>query len=150
MDILKGIGRFIIPMPHQRIKGNEKGYIYFQEFIPNNEYDIRIIVIRDKAFAIKRMIRKNDFRASGSGDILYEKENFDDKTIAIAFETADQLQTQCCAFDFVFDKNNNPLIVEISYGFAMKGYDPCSGYWDKDLNFYEGEFNPYGWMVTHC
>jgi len=28
-----------------------------------------------------------------------------------------------------------------------KGYDPCEGYWDKDLNWHEGAFNPYGWMV---
>ena len=47
---------------------------------------------------------------------------------------------------FVF-QDKNPLIVEISYGFAKEGYDACVGYWDKDMNWYEGKFNPYGWMV---
>jgi glycosyltransferase involved in cell wall biosynthesis len=35
----------------------------------------QIIVIGDKAFGIKRMIRENDFRAPGSGMIKYEKDN---------------------------------------------------------------------------
>ena len=42
---------------------------------------------------------------------------------------------------------NNPLVVEISYGFSMEGYDQCVGYWEKDLIWREGSFNPYGWMV---
>ena len=40
-----------------------------------------------------------------------------------------------------------PKIVEISYGFSPEGYDPCPGYWDKNLTWHEGKFNPYGWMV---
>jgi len=31
--------------------------------------------------------------------------------------------------------------------FSPEGYDPCPGYWDKDLNWIEGGFDPYGWMV---
>jgi hypothetical protein len=104
-------------------------------------------VIDKKAFAIKRVVRKNDFRASGSGKILYKRENFSQDTIALAFKIANKLKTQCCAFDFVYDKSNNPLIVEINYGFSTKVYDPCVGYWDENLNFCEGKFNPYGWMV---
>jgi len=30
---------------------------------------------------------------------------------------------------------------------VAEGYDPCEGFWDKDLNWQEGLFNPYGWMV---
>ena len=39
------------------------------------------------------------------------------------------------------------FLVEISYGFSTEGYDSCAGYWDNDLNWHEGIFNPYGWMV---
>ena len=31
--------------------------------------------------------------------------------------------------------------------FTPEGYDPCTGYWDNNLNWHEGSFNPYGWMV---
>ncbi|MDO9155205.1 MAG: hypothetical protein Q7U47_16105 [Paludibacter sp.] len=38
-------------------------------------------------------------------------------------------------------------MVEISYGFSPEGYVACEGYWDKGLNWYEGGFNTYSWMV---
>ena len=147
-DVLKGIIRLAHTTEYSRVTGKEIGYVYFQDFIPDNDHDIRVIVIGDKAFAIKRMVRKNDFRASGSGFILYEKEHFKDETIRMAFEISEKLQVQCMAYDFVF-LNEKPLIVEISYGFAQEGYDACTGYWDKDLNWHEGRFNPYGWMVDN-
>lgn len=72
-NVIKGVIRLAYTTEYSRVTGREKGYIYFQKFIPGNEFDIRIIVVGDKAFAIKRMVRKNDFRASGSGFIFYEK-----------------------------------------------------------------------------
>lgn len=145
-DLLKGAMRFVVEPPFSKVAGKEIGYIYFQEYIPDNDHDIRVIVIGDKAFAIKRMTRDNDFRASGSGNILYDKELFDEATIRLSFDVASKLQTQCLALDYVFDKGI-PLVVEISYGFSMVGYDPCPGYWDSNLQWHEGKFNPYGWMI---
>ncbi|MBP8959655.1 MAG: hypothetical protein KBG40_04435 [Bacteroidales bacterium] len=147
-DVIKGIVRLASPPPYAKVKGKERGYVYFQEFIPGNDYDIRVVIIGDKAFAIKRIVRKNDFRASGSGNILYEKELFDEDNIKLSFILAEKLKTQCIAFDFVY-KNKKPFITEISYGFSPEGYDLCPGYWDKELNWYEGHFNPYGWMVEN-
>jgi glutathione synthase/RimK-type ligase-like ATP-grasp enzyme len=135
------------PTLFAKYKGNEKGYVYFQDFIPNNQFDIRVIVINNKAFAIKRFVRENDFRASGSGIIKYEKQDLDDRCVKIAFDVNVKMKAQCIAYDFVFDKNNNPLIVEISYGFSPFAYDACSGYWDRNMNWHEGPFDPYGWMV---
>lgn len=135
------------PTPFAHYKGNEKGYVYFQDFIPDNTYDIRIIVIGNKAFGIKRMTRENDFRASGSGFLIYNKNEIDERCVKVAFDVNKKIKAQSIAFDFVFDVNNNPLIVEISYGFSPIGYDACEGYWDIELNWHEGPFNPYGWMV---
>lgn len=145
-NVMKGILRLFRKTEYARVTGKEIGYVYFQDFIPGNDHDIRVIVIGDKAFAIKRMVRKDDFRASGSGFILYEKEHFDEETIRLSFDISDKLGSQCMAYDFVF-LDKKPMIVEISYGFAMEGYDDCSGYWDKQLKWHEGKFNPYGWMV---
>jgi glutathione synthase/RimK-type ligase-like ATP-grasp enzyme len=147
IGILKGFGRLVISTPYARMKGREKGYVYFQEFIPNNDSDIRVIVVDEKAFAIKRMARANDFRASGSGLIRYEMEAIDIRCLKIAFNISDKLKLQCMAYDFVFDEEQKPRILEISYGFSPHGYINCPGYWDKSLNFHKGEFNPYGWMV---
>ncbi len=145
-EVLKGLVRFVVPPPVIKIKGRSRGLIYFQEFIQGNDHDIRVVVIGSNAFAIKRMVRENDFRASGSGNILYDRSLFDEKTLRLSFETAEKLRSQCVAFDIVYDKGN-PLIVEISYGFSPLGYDPCPGYWDRNLTWHEGKFDPYGWMV---
>jgi glutathione synthase/RimK-type ligase-like ATP-grasp enzyme len=146
-DVLKGFVRLINPPRYAKVMGNEINYLYFQEFIPNNDSDIRIIVIDGKAFGIKRMIRENDFRASGSGFIRYEKEQIDEECVKISFELNKKLKAQCIAYDFVLDENKKPLLIEISYGFANAGYDDCTGYWDESMNWFPGTFNPYGWMI---
>lgn len=146
-DVLKGFVRLFFPPRYAKVIGNQMDYLYFQDFIANNDSDIRIVVIDQKAFGIKRMNRENDFRASGSGFLLYDKESIDDCFVKAAFETHKKLKAQCIAYDFVYDENKKPLLIEISYGFANNGYDDCVGYWDDQMNWYEGKFNPYGWMV---
>ncbi|MCS4436622.1 ATP-grasp domain-containing protein [Aquiflexum gelatinilyticum] len=138
--------RLVYVPKHERKLNREVNYIYFQEFIPSNDFDIRIIVIGDKAFGIKRMVRENDFRASGSGLIFYGKENFDDNTIRMAFDISKKMKSKCAAFDFIYD-NGNPFVVEVSYDFVSSVYDKCEGYWDSNLVWHTGKFNPYGWMV---
>ncbi len=101
LELAEGLAGLFISPRWARITGRELGYVYFQEFVPHNTFDIRVIVIGNKAFAIKRMVRKNDFRASGSGNILYGRNNFDDETVRIAFELHNKLKSQCMAFDFV-------------------------------------------------
>jgi hypothetical protein len=103
-------------------------------------------VIAGKAFAIKRMVRENDFRASGSGSILFDKNLIDQESLRIAFDVSAKLKAQCLAYDFVY-KDGKPLIIEISYGFANTAYDPCPGYWDEDLDWHDGHFVPHHWMV---
>ena len=146
-DVAKGFIRLVKPPRYAKVMGNEMEYVYFQEFIANNDSDIRIVVIDGKAFGIKRMNRENDFRASGSGFILYDKESIDERIVKAAFNCHKKLSAQCIAYDYVMDENNNPLLIEISFGFANAGYDDCPGYWDEQLNWYEGKFDPYGWMV---
>ena len=128
-------------------RGYERGYAYFQEFIPNNNYDTRIIVINgEKAFGEKRLVRKNDFRASGSGMFIYD--DIDPQIVKTAFAVAKRLKLQSVAFDFVIDSNNNPLIVEISYGFGTKGAKNCPGYWTSDMKWHECKnFNFWGWII---
>jgi glutathione synthase/RimK-type ligase-like ATP-grasp enzyme len=146
IDLFKGLAHCFYSPRFSVVMGREKGYVYFQDFIPAKDHDIRIIVIDNRAFAIKRLVRKNDFRASGSGNILYEKEHFNENTIKLAFELAEKLKVQCVAFDFVYENNLSKLL-EISYGFVPQGYDRCPGYWDKSLNWIPDKFDPYGWMI---
>jgi len=147
IDALKSLRRLFVSTRFARTVGKQKGYVYFQEFIPNNDSDIRVITIGEKAFAIKRMTRPNDFRASGGGVIKFEKKLIDERCIKIAFETSQRLGATVVAYDFVFDAKNNPLIVEINYGFSHEPYLNCPGYWNKNLNWYEGTFNQVEWIL---
>ena len=148
LGVLKGIGRLFVATKFANMHNREKGYVYFQDFIPHNKFDIRVCVVNNKAFALKRMTRKNDFRASGSGDIIYDKAQIDERCVVIAFEVNKKIKAQSMAFDFVFDENDHPLIVEISYGYAVKAYDLCEGYWTDDMQWHKGShFDFCGWMV---
>ena len=120
----------------------EKGYVYFQDFIPNNKEDIRIAVVGNKIWSFKRKVRSGDFRASGSGMIDYNTLNLPKNLLKISFEISKKLNTQSIAFDFVKDSNDNYFIVEISYGYQGDAINNCHGYWDENLNFTEGHFYP--------
>lgn len=147
LGVLKGIGRLFISTEYARMHGREMGYVYFQDFVPNNPYDIRVIVVAGKAFAAKRMVRKNDFRASGSGNLFYEREHIPINSIKLAFQLSDKLQLQSAAYDFVFDAAGNPIVIEASYAFPTRTADPCMGYWDKSLNYHSESFKPQEWMI---
>ena len=47
--MLKGIVRLFIGNEYSNMVPREKGYVYFQDFIPNNKFDIRVIVVGEKA-----------------------------------------------------------------------------------------------------
>ena len=140
--VLKGIGRLFIPIELAKFSQREKGYIYFQDFLPNNNYDTRLIVIGNRCFGVRRYTRDNDFRASGSGIKAYDPELFDHQFIKIAFEITKKLGAQSVAFDFIWD-NDIPKIVEISYCFIIGPfYDTCPGFWNSNLVWHKKEVNP--------
>ena len=146
IGVAKGIARLFIPTEFAKFHAPEKGYAYFQEFIPNNIFDIRVIVIGGKRlYGMKRMCRKGYFRASGSSEFQYDM--IDDNVLQIAFDVAQKLQFQSIAFDFIYDEKGNPLIIESSYGYGTKGSSKCPGYWTSDLAYHEENFNPQSWMV---
>jgi len=126
--------------------GREIGYVYLQNFIPNNNYDIRIVVIGNRAFGLKRIVRKNDFRASGSGNIVYNKKEIDINCIKIAFEMNNKINAQSIAFDFIYEENN-PKIIEISYGFKYEAYDKCEGFWDANLQWHNENVNAPDFII---
>lgn len=145
--VLTGFARLFIPIEKERFSCNEKGYIYFQDFIPGNDYDTRLIVVGNRCFGARRYCRKGDFRASGSGILKYEPKLIDKKSIQIAFETAKKAGLQSVAFDFIME-DQSPKIIEISYCFPMGPMvDKCPGYWDEALVFHNVTVNPQYFMV---
>jgi len=122
--------------------GRERGYVYFQDFVPDNSYDTRITVIGDRAFGFTRNVRENDFRASGSGSIDYDFGRIDPECVRVAFEAARKLSAQSTAFDFVCNTKGQPKIVEISYCYQAEAVHRCQGHWDSRLEWHEGQVWP--------
>ena len=139
LSIWRGLARLFIPTELEKQSAKEQGYIYFQEFIPKNNFDIRVIVIGKRAFGIKRMVRANDFRASGSGSIIFDPDQISPVCVKLAFEYTHRINAQSVAYDFIF-KNGLPLLVEISYAFLHNVYRECPGYWDENLKWVAGKF----------
>ncbi len=144
--LIKGLIRIFYPKDFERFFGKEKGYIYFQDFIPKNNFDSRVVVMRDRCYAVRRYNRKNDFRASGSGEWAFGKELFDIKLIKQAFEIAKKLNLQSIAFDFLKD-NDSYKVVEMSYCWSYGGSGLVPGYWDPELNWHDEEVNSRNFII---
>ena len=118
--------------------GTEKEYCYFQEFVPNDGFDLKIVVVNNKLGFLARSVRKGDFRASGGGDIFYDKRLVTKSIIDEAFRVADELKTQCMGFDYVVDsRTGNGLIVEMCHGFDHEAIYDAGGYFDREGNWYD-------------
>lgn len=146
MNIGRGLARAVIPHEKHRNQPVERSYVYFQDFVPENSSDIRVVVIGRRAFAIRRMVRNGDFRASGSGVILFDRAEIPEACVLLAFQVTQSLSSQCCAFDFVWHPSGWKII-EISYAFTASAYYACPGWWDPDLNWHEEPVRPEVFMI---
>lgn len=122
--------------------GREKGYVYFQDLVPENQFDTRVTIIGNRAFAFTRNVRPGDFRASGSGDIDYDIRRIRLECVTIAFDTARKTGSQSMALDFVLSPNDGPMIVEVSYCYDPTAVYRCEGHWDLELNWHAGHLWP--------
>lgn len=145
-EVLKAFAHLVIPIKLEKSKGREKGYIYFQEYVPDCKFDIRVQIVDDKCYAMYRYVRNNDFRASGSGKIDYDGSKVPVSLIKNSFEYAKKLKMQSVAFDFV-PVGNKFKIVEICYAWGIADGELEPGYWDSNLNWHPGRINPFGWIV---
>ena len=143
LSVVKRLPRVLTTIQGNRnMMAREKGYIYFQDFIPGNDFDTRVTVVGDRAFAYTRNVRPGDFRASGSGDVVYDTGRINRKCLEIAFDVTRKVESQSMAFDFVLGEQQQPLILEVSYGYIPQLVHSCTGYWDGRLNWCEGQVWP--------
>lgn len=150
IGVLKGFAHLFVNTEFAKMHALEKGYVYFQDFIPNNDTDYRIKVVDNKCWGFQRVVRKGDFRASGSGSLLFNNKQIPLSMIKEAFNVSSKLSLKSVAFDFILDKEKNvPLLVEASYGFGFDEEEMEHGYWTSDLVWHECHFNPLGWMVEN-
>lgn len=132
-------------VPYWRLIPNwkiHKNYALFQRFLDKNDFDTRITVIGKRAFGFRRYVRENDFRASGSGNIDYDVDKIDMRCVKIALKVSKTLKFQSMAYDFLYDENQNLKFCEISYIYLDDAIYKCTGYWDENLDWHEGNYWP--------
>lgn len=109
----------------------QRSYLLLQEFMPGNEFDTRITVIGNRAFAFRRHNRPGDFRASGSGRIDWDYTKIDPQLLRLAFQAKRKLGSQSLAVDGMY-RDGEPVIVEISYIYDTWAVEACPGHWEID------------------
>jgi glutathione synthase/RimK-type ligase-like ATP-grasp enzyme len=127
------------PQPAWQIN---KNYVLFQKYLPNNNYDTRVVIIGERAFAFRRFTRAEDFRASGSGKLDMNKELIDLRCVKLALDISKKMGFQSMAYDFLLDDNNEPQFCEISYTYFDEPVYSCPGYWDSSLAWHDGHYWP--------
>jgi len=142
---LKRVPEFLRTLAGARHFPNEKEYVYLQQFIPNDGYDLKVVVVGDKCAFLVRPVRSHDFRASGGGEVFFDQKYFNKQIIESAFKVSDALGAQCMGYDYVVNKDTGEgVIVEMSYGFSHKAILASGGYYDRKFNWHDEPLNaPY-------
>ncbi|HEY4544689.1 MAG TPA: hypothetical protein VIG40_08620 [Tissierellaceae bacterium] len=138
----KAPGFFRMVMEGKKGFPKEKGYVYFQEFMPGNKEDLRVGIVGDKMWAVKRRVRENDFRASGSGMPSFDYSDIDTNLVSTMFKIYESIGAQSMSFDLVKNANNEFVVVEISYGFLSSLFYEAPGYWNNRGEFINEVIKP--------
>lgn len=124
----------------------QMGYLLWQEFIPDNDCDIRVIAIGRQRLVLRRFIRSPDRPfASGSGKLDHITELTDPKIVS-AYEFANEFfkaeGLKWCGIDLVFDKvKQRWFLLETTVGWTLHGYFSCKF-------FPDGRMGTEVWEVT--
>ncbi|WLP95222.1 RimK family alpha-L-glutamate ligase [Psychrobacter sp. M13] len=100
---------------------NQKEYVYFQDFIEDATYDLRIMCVGEDLFGYYRYPNEGDFRASGAGN--YQKKEIPVEALELAYQVYKAFGSNFLATDFVYsEKTKQFLIIESS---VFIGVDSC-------------------------
>jgi glutathione synthase/RimK-type ligase-like ATP-grasp enzyme len=121
------------------------GALYLQEFIRDNDSDLRITVIGDRyVFGFWRKNRKNDFRASGSGRLDFERP-LPEPVIRYCIDLNRRMGFDSMGYDILFTRDGF-VIVEMSYGYVDRIIHATGGHYelleDGTMVFRRGHFMP--------
>lgn len=97
----------------------QKNSVYFQEYIPHDGLDLRVVVVGNLAQGFYRRSLPGDFRASGMG--LYEFRDLPVDAIRLAHAVNDVVRSPLLAVDMVRAPDGSLRIVEFS---PISGLDP--------------------------
>jgi hypothetical protein len=146
--ILNGLYRFLDPPEYSKRGLHEKGYVYFQDFVPNNGIDYRVEIGGELCTAMVRKVREKDFRASGSHNVDFTGEAMPKEIIQFAYDLRDKMNVQSCALDIIRNNATNELfLIETSFCYGVDPDEFDHGYYDKSGNWYNEKFDGRDWLI---
>jgi len=90
----------------------EKNRVYLQRFLPNDGYDLRIIIVGKSVFGYFRKVPRGDFRASGMNLVEWRSLPLDAMRLATSINR--RLQFPMLVVDMVGSSDGGYKIIEIS------------------------------------
>ncbi len=112
------------------------GRLVVQQYVPNLECDWKVLVFGEKYYALRRNVRKNDFRASGSGKFSFETP--DDAILTFAEAVYEKMKVPFLSLDLCINDAKQVYLIEfqgIHFGpytlIESPHYFVHSGAWEK-------------------
>jgi glutathione synthase/RimK-type ligase-like ATP-grasp enzyme len=90
----------------------QKNYVYFQDYVPNDGYDIRAITVGKWAFGYYRKVLAGDFRASGMNQL--ESRELPKEALKIARDVNKIIKSPVLAVDMLHGLDGKYRIIEFS------------------------------------
>lgn len=90
----------------------QKNFVYFQDFIASDGYDLRVIVVGNHVFGFYRRVLKGDFRASGMNQ--EEKRELPQEAMQIARKVNTFIKSPLLVVDMVHGRDGKYYINEFS------------------------------------
>lgn len=119
----------------------ENDNFILQELVPDRDCDYRILALGNKYFAEKRLIRKNDFRASGSKMFVTDIE-IDKKMLEFARNFKEKTDTPFISLD-ICERNGEFYLIEFQgLHFGINVVMKTKGYYDSENNWNFSEHRP--------
>ena len=103
------------------------GVIYQQEFIAHEGFDIRILVIGDNTFGIRR-VNPDDWRTNVSLGARAEPFEASSELIQLARQAAKVVQAKIAGVDILIAPDGTPTVLEVNAVPGWKGLAEATGY----------------------
>lgn len=120
----------------------ERGYVYFQEFIPCG-FETNVLVVGDLAWAHRLFWPPNDIYLPEGGQRLdFEPNQIDPRCLDMAFNVSKRLGLQSACIDFLMD-DRGPLVSDIGCStvrsLGPRGAGDFPGCWNRNLEWLDGQ-----------
>ena len=109
------------------VKNEDLSLLFLQQYIPSN-FDIRVLVLGDKALgAMKRTAKKGDFRSNVAQGGTAEVYPLNEKIKSLAISAAKASGNEFAGVDIVIDSKNRPYILESNRAPQFEGFEEATG-----------------------